>query len=488
MDNRQNRSRGKGRGESAGGTRGGRTEDVGRSRNARAGSARTEAAGGGNGRTTNAGGSRNARTEAAGGGNGRAGNAGAGRSARTEAAGGGNGRAGSAGGGRSARTEAAGSGSGRAASAGGGRSARTEAAGGGNGRAGSAGGGRNARTEAVGGGNARTGSAGGGRNPQAGRHAGHMREEPGHVKSGKAQPPAERPVRPQPKAKQFTVQEPIELLPFLLQHLNEGRNSVKSILARGQVSVGNNTVTAYNYPLQPGMTVSVSKEKIKEKPPLIGLVILHEDEDVIVVLKEAGLLSIASDKAPDELTAYRQLMEHVRNENPRNRIFIVHRLDRDTSGVMMFAKSEEMQQKLQTTWQDTVRERTYVALVEGKVKKPEETITSWLKESKTLKMYSSPYPNDGQQAITHYRTLQTNAYFSLLEVELETGRKNQIRAHMEHIGHPVVGDKKYGSRTSPIGRLGLHAKVLTFVHPRTGQTMRFETDVPKLFLRVFREE
>jgi 23S rRNA pseudouridine1911/1915/1917 synthase len=291
----------------------------------------------------------------------------------------------------------------------------------------------------------------------------------------------------QPRVKEYPVQEETELLLFLLKHLNEGRNSVKSILARGQVSIGGRVVTTYNYPLRTGMTVTVSKEKIADRPPLIGLQILHEDDDIIVVLKEAGLLSIASDKDPNELTAYRQLMEHVRSENSRSRIFIVHRLDRDTSGVMMFAKSEEVQQKLQHTWQDSVRERTYVALVEGKVKKPEGTISTWLKESKTMKMYSSPYPNDGQHAVTHYRTIQGNASYTLLEVELETGRKNQIRAHMEEIGHPVVGDKKYGARSSPIGRMGLHAQVLSFIHPRTEQPMRFQADVPKLFLRVFRE-
>jgi 23S rRNA pseudouridine1911/1915/1917 synthase len=306
------------------------------------------------------------------------------------------------------------------------------------------------------------------------------------VKSSIVSQPARRTSTP-PRIKEYPVQEETELLLFLLKHLNEGRNSVKSILARGQVSIGGRTVTAYNYMLRPGMIVTVSKEKIADKPPLIGLQILHEDEDIIVVLKEAGLLSIASDKDPNELTAYRQLMEHVRSENSRSRIFVVHRLDRDTSGVMMFAKSEEMQQKLQQTWQESVRERTYVALVEGKVRKPEGTISTWLKESKTLKMYSSPYPNDGQHAITHYRTIQGNASFTLLEVELETGRKNQIRAHMEEIGHPVVGDKKYGARTSPIGRMGLHAQVLSFIHPRTGQPMRFQSDIPKPFLRVFRE-
>ncbi len=149
---------------------------------------------------------------------------------------------------------------------------------------------------------------------------------------------------------------------------------------------------------------------------------MHEDEDIIVIQKEAGLLSIASPQEI-EMTAYRQLMTHVRTDNPQNRIFIVHRLDRDTSGVMMFAKSEHVQQLLQNSWQDMVQERTYIALVEGAVKKTEGTVSSWLKESSTLKMYSSPVPNDGQYAVTHYKVLQSNRNFSLLEVHLETGRK-----------------------------------------------------------------
>ncbi|MCZ4136184.1 RNA pseudouridine synthase, partial [Escherichia coli] len=135
---------------------------------------------------------------------------------------------------------------------------------------------------------------------------------------------------------------------------------------------------------------------------------------------------------------------HVRRTDSRNRIFVVHRLDRDTSGVMMFAKSEAVQQKLQNNWKDQVQERIYVALVEGKVAKEAGTISSWLKESKTLKMYSSPRPGDGQHAVTHYKRLQSNSEFSLLEVRLETGRKNQIRVHMEELGHPIAGDKKYG--------------------------------------------
>nr|WP_245996287.1 RluA family pseudouridine synthase [Paenibacillus taihuensis] len=281
--------------------------------------------------------------------------------------------------------------------------------------------------------------------------------------------------------------EPAELLTFLLQAVkSEGRNAIKSMLSRGQIAVNGTTQKVYNFMLQPGQTVTVSKERIVETPPLIGLTILYEDADVIVVIKEAGLLSIASEQE-SELTAYRQLTAHVRASNPSGRIFVVHRLDRDTSGVMMFAKSEQVQQQLQTTWQESVTERTYIALVEGKVRKQEDTISSYLKESKTLKMYSVSNPTDAQHAITHYKVLQQNSAFSLLEVSLETGRKNQIRVHMEDIGHPIVGDKKYGSRSKALNRLGLHARVLAFVHPTTGKLVRFESDIPRSFLQPFKE-
>lgn len=288
--------------------------------------------------------------------------------------------------------------------------------------------------------------------------------------------------------KQYEVKEPAELLAFLLKSVtNQSRNSIKSMLGRGQVSVNGKQETAFNAALQPGQIVTVSMERVVEQVPFAGLSILHEDEDIIVIRKDAGLLSIAASPEDNELTAYRQLTAHVRASHPDNRIFVVHRLDRDTSGVMMFAKSKDVQQTLQNGWQEIVQERSYVALVEGKVKKTEGTISSWLKESKTLKMYSSPYPNDGQHAVTHYKVLQSNANFSLLDVHLETGRKNQIRVHMEDIGHPIVGDKKYGARSKAIGRLGLHARILAFSHPATGKLLRFETDIPKLFLNPFKE-
>lgn len=291
------------------------------------------------------------------------------------------------------------------------------------------------------------------------------------------------------RVRTFEVSEAGELLAFLLTKLShEGRNSIKSMLARGQVSVEGRIEKAYNYPLQPGNQVTVSKEKIAPKPRFAGLSILYEDDDLIVIQKEAGLLSISAPHDPDAITAYRQLMDHVRRENPTGRIFIVHRLDRDTSGVMMFAKSEKIQQALQNDWQEAVRERSYIALVEGTLRQTEGKVESWLKENKTLKMYSSQRPGDGQHAVTHYKTLRTGNGFSLLEVRLETGRKNQIRVHMQDIGHPIVGDKKYGSRSRAIGRLGLHANVLSFVHPSTGETLRFESPIPKALLRPFERD
>lgn len=288
--------------------------------------------------------------------------------------------------------------------------------------------------------------------------------------------------------KQFTVTEETELLVFLLEKLaGQGRNSIKSVLARGQVSVDDRVEKLYNYPLKARQIVAVSKERITAAPKLIGLRIVHEDDDLIVVNKDAGLLSVASDQE-GELTAYRQLTAHVRATTPESRIFVLHRLDRDTSGVMMFAKSEQVQKKMQTAWTDVMKERTYIALVEGFVKKSQGTISSYLKETSTLKMYSSQHVGDGLHAVTHYKVLKANRDFSLLEVNLETGRKNQIRVHMQDLGHPIVGDKKYGAKLKSIGRLGLHARVLAFEHPTTGKIMRFETPMPKQFSNQFKEE
>ncbi|MHB1651555.1 MAG: RluA family pseudouridine synthase [Desulfitobacteriaceae bacterium] len=289
------------------------------------------------------------------------------------------------------------------------------------------------------------------------------------------------------KAKQtcFEVAEQSELMKLLLALMpDKGRNTIKSLLAHRQVMVDNKVITQYDHLLEIGQHVVVNWVKVQEESQPEGLKILFEDPYLVIIEKEAGLLSIATAKER-ELTAYSILSEHVKKRDPKNRIFVLHRLDRETSGVMMFAKSQEVQQVLQNAWKEAVLERNYVVVVEGLVTKEQGTITSWLKESKTLVMYSSHSPNDGQMAVTHYQVLQKNKNYSLLEVKLETGRKNQIRVHMQDLGHSIIGDKKYGAMKSPIRRLGLHARVLAFRHPVTGEEVRFETQIPQEFLRLF---
>ena len=284
---------------------------------------------------------------------------------------------------------------------------------------------------------------------------------------------------------EWVVNEQTELLKYLYEVLSSrSRNSVKGILNRGQVLVNGKVSTQFNDLLNPGDRVQIHTRVATDEVKMTGVTILHEDNDLIVIEKEPGLLSIASEDEK-HLTAYRQLTDYVRSVNPKNRIFVVHRLDRDTSGVMVFAKNKEAQQTLQNSWQESVPERAYIALVEGAVKK-DGTVTSWLTENKTFMVYSSPRPNDGKKAITHYKVLQSNRNFSLLQVNLDTGRKNQIRVHMLDIGHPVVGDKKYGSRNNAIGRLGLHANTIELKHPTTGESMRFESKVPASLTRPFK--
>ncbi len=282
----------------------------------------------------------------------------------------------------------------------------------------------------------------------------------------------------------FKVDKDNELMKFLMEKMPENsRNSIKSLLTQRRVMVDEKVVSQYNAPLKTGQIVSIGKTRIT-KHNLDGVSIIFEDKDILVVDKERGILSVAT-KNEREKTAYNILKNYLKEKDPKDKIFVVHRLDRDTSGVMIFAKSEKAQDILQTTWNDSVKERTYVALVEGNVKKDRDTIISYLAENKAMVTYSTTNEEEGKKAISHYKVLKRNKNFSLLEVNIETGRKNQIRVHMQDLGHSVVGDKKYGSTKNPIRRLGLHAHTIVFVHPITKEVLSFTSKIPDAFLSVF---
>ena len=283
----------------------------------------------------------------------------------------------------------------------------------------------------------------------------------------------------------FKVDKDNELMKFLMEKMPQNsRNNIKSLLTQRRVMVDDVIVSQYNAPLKEGQIVSITKTKIT-KHKLEGVSIVYEDNDILVVEKERGILSVATQNEREK-TAYNILKNYLKEKNSKDKIFVVHRLDRDTSGVMIFAKSEKAQDILQTTWNDSVKEITYVALVEGNVKKNSDTIISYLAENKAMITYSTDNEEEGKKAVSHYKVLKRNKNYSLLEVNIETGRKNQIRVHMQDLGHSVVGDKKYGSTKNPIKRLGLHAHTIVFKHPITKEVLSFTSKIPEAFLSLFK--
>ncbi len=210
--------------------------------------------------------------------------------------------------------------------------------------------------------------------------------------------------------------------------------------------------------------------------------IIYEDKEIIVVNKPSGLLCIATNKKETN-TLYRMVSSYIKKSNPRLKIYIVHRLDKDTSGIVVFAKSQTIKLMLQNNWDKIATKRKYIAVVEGEVEKERDTIKSYLKETKTLLVYSTK-GKDGKLAITEYRKIFSNKNYSLLDITIKTGRKNQIRVHMKDINHIIVGDKKYGCKKNPIRRMCLHANILEILHPVTHKLMHFETDIPDNFIKL----
>jgi 23S rRNA pseudouridine1911/1915/1917 synthase len=250
------------------------------------------------------------------------------------------------------------------------------------------------------------------------------------------------------------------------------------MLQSGRVRVNGEVEKNARREVEGGDAIEVAQKSVQfDLPP--GIAILHEDDDVIVVLKSHGLLTVATERER-ETTAQAYLNAYLK-EKGGERIHVVHRLDRETSGVLVFAKHFEAREALKVQFAAHDVDRVYVAVIEGELKPPRGTFRSHLRERKDLRMESVDAHPDAKLAVTHYRTIQTNGRYSMLEVTLETGRKNQIRTHLAEAGHPIVGDRLYGSTVNPLGRLGLHAKLLGFHHPATGKHLVFTAPVPKAF-------
>ncbi len=282
----------------------------------------------------------------------------------------------------------------------------------------------------------------------------------------------------------FNVVQPDELMAFIMKKMDGiSRNKVKNMLSNGYVSVDGERKSQYNFSLQPGMKVEIGKPTAKERFHSPWLDIVFEDRSIVVINKKEGLLS--SSPTVSHTTAQSILNDYFIYTQQRCRAHVVHRLDRNTSGLMLFAKDKNIAMDFENDWKEKVYDRRYVAVVSGTVDPRSGTVQSWLKESNAFVTLSCPTDNGGKLAITHYEVLVSNRNYSLLDLKLDTGRKNQIRIHMQDIGHPVVGDAKFGSKDDAFGRLCLHAYRLCFIHPVTKKELEFETPFPAVFEKAF---
>ena len=285
----------------------------------------------------------------------------------------------------------------------------------------------------------------------------------------------------------FKVVEPAQLIAFIMEKMHGmSRNRAKALISNRVVLVNNAITTHPLAELKSGDVVQLDRSKHKKSFHCKELDIVFEDPYLFIIDKHPGLLSMSNNSR--QQTVQTVLNRYLEKGGGRNTSHLVHRLDRDTSGLMVYAKDVQTQQSLINSWQQLVSDRRYLALVEGEFEQTRGRIQSWLTEDKKFVTHSSPVDNGGKYAVTHYNVLASSNGYSLVECELETGRKNQIRVHMADLGHPVVGDRKYGSAEDPMRRLGLHAYMLCFTHPVTGKHMRFETPVPYCFEKLLNGE
>lgn len=292
----------------------------------------------------------------------------------------------------------------------------------------------------------------------------------------------------------YKVNRSDELLEFLLRKCNTSRNNVKSLLAKRQVLVNGSVVTQYNFPLAKDDEVKIAKTSVQGGSTLHREVkggktprrelpkIIYEDDDFIAVDKPEGLLSVESDKETD--SAFSRVFEYLKSVDKTARPYVLHRIDKETSGVLVFAKNIKIHSMLKLRWNECVTLREYYAVAEGVFEKTSATMVNYLTENKNNLVYVT-HDASAQKAITHYEVLAQTDKYALLRVKIDTGRKNQIRVQLKHDGHAIVGDDKYGAATNPLSRLGLHASALEFIHPLTKEIVSIRATVPQTFRSLF---
>ena len=272
---------------------------------------------------------------------------------------------------------------------------------------------------------------------------------------------------------EYIIDKEIILFDYLKEILpNKSKNNIKSLLKNECIYINNKKVTKYNYLLKENDILYI-------KYKTSNLDIIYEDNNIIVIDKPSGILTISNEKEKVK-TLYHYVLEYLKKK--KQKVFIIHRLDKDTSGIVIFAKNEKIKKLYQDNWNDLVIKRGYIAVVCGKTK-DNDTIKSYLKENSNMMVYSS---KDGKLAITHYEKIKSNNKYSMLQIYIDTGRKNQIRVHMKENGTPIIGDKKYGCKDNSLKRLGLHSNILIVKNPINNKILKFSSNYPKEFDELLR--
>ena len=282
---------------------------------------------------------------------------------------------------------------------------------------------------------------------------------------------------------QMNVQDDAPLLEWLLENVKQSKSKTKATLQNRGIKVNNRTVTQFDFALHEGDKVSISTSKKNDQFQSKYVKLVYEDRYLVVVEKSHGILSMGVGQS--SLNVKTILDDYFKRSRQKCTAHVVHRLDRETSGLLIYAKDMETRQQLEHEWHHSVYDRRYIAVLSGRIEEEGGTVANWLKENKLYVTYSSPVDNGGKYAVTHFHVLRTTDTHSLVEFKLETGRKNQIRVHAADINHPVCGDTKYGNGDDPLKRLCLHAYILCFYHPVTHQPMEFSTQIPTGFKRIF---